>query len=59
MSRRLDVLHVADAAAAQIEIGRLLAGDDVLLVKASNSVRLGDVVAYLRDQSNLARESVS
>jgi UDP-N-acetylmuramyl pentapeptide synthase len=34
----------------------LLAGDDVLLVKASNSVRLGDVVAHLRDQTNLGRE---
>jgi UDP-N-acetylmuramoyl-tripeptide--D-alanyl-D-alanine ligase len=58
LSRRLDVLHVADAGAAQIEIGRLLAGDDVLLVKASNSVRLGDVVAHLRDQTNTERANL-
>ena len=54
LARRLDVLHVADAGAAQGEIERLLAGDDVLLVKASNSVRLGDVVAYLRGREDLA-----
>jgi UDP-N-acetylmuramoyl-tripeptide--D-alanyl-D-alanine ligase len=53
LARRLDVLHVADAGAAQGEIERLLAGDDVLLVKASNSVRLGDVVAYLRGREDL------
>ena len=53
LARRLQVLHVADAGAAQTEIGRLLAGDDVLLVKASNSVRLGDVVAHLRRQEDL------
>lgn len=49
LSRRLDVLHVSDAAAAQTEITRLLGADDVLLVKGSNSVRLGDVVAHLRE----------
>ncbi len=53
LARRLHVLHVADAGAAQAEIGRLLTGDDVLLVKASNSVRLGDVVAHLRGQEDL------
>ncbi len=47
LGRRLDVRHVADAAAAQTEIDRLLAADDILLVKGSNSIRLGDVVAAL------------
>ncbi len=50
LARRLDVRHVADAPAAQTEIDRLLGADDVLLVKGSNSVRLGDVVAGLRDR---------
>lgn len=50
LARRLDVLHVADAPAAQTEIDRLLGADDVLLVKGSNSLRLGDVVATLRDR---------
>ena len=59
LARRIEVLHVVDAAAAQVEIGRLLAGDDVLLVKASNSVRLGDVVAHLRGQADVGRESPS
>lgn len=54
LSRRLEVLHVADASAAQTEITRLLAADDVLLVKGSNSLRLGDVVATLRDGEGLA-----
>jgi len=58
LARRLDVLHVADAAAAQIEIGRLLAGDDVVLVKASNSMRLGDVVTHLSGRANLGREDL-
>lgn len=58
LSRRLEVLHVADAAAAQLEIDRLLAADDVLLVKASNSVRLGDVVAHLRDRDSLGRANL-
>jgi UDP-N-acetylmuramoyl-tripeptide--D-alanyl-D-alanine ligase len=49
LSRQLEVLHVVDAAAAKTEITRLLGKDDVLLVKGSNSVRLGDVVASLRD----------
>ncbi|PZN92141.1 MAG: UDP-N-acetylmuramoylalanyl-D-glutamyl-2, 6-diaminopimelate--D-alanyl-D-alanine ligase [Alphaproteobacteria bacterium] len=48
LARRLDVRHVADAPAAQTEIDRLLGADDVLLVKGSNSLRLGDVVATLR-----------
>jgi len=58
LARRLDVLHVADAAAAQIEIGRLLAGDDVVLVKASNSMRLGDVVTHLSGRANPGREDL-
>lgn len=49
LSRQLEVLHVVDAAAARIEITRLLGKDDVLLVKGSNSVGLGNVVAALRD----------
>ncbi len=50
LARRLDVLHVANAVEARAEIDRLLAADDVLLVKGSNSLRLGDVVASLRDR---------
>ena len=51
LAHSLDVLHVADAAAAQFEIDRLLGAEDVLLVKGSNSVRLGDVVAALRERA--------
>ena len=54
LGRQLEVLHVTDTAAAETEIARLIAPDDVLLVKGSNSVRLGDVVAALK-----ARESIS
>lgn len=50
LSRQLEVLHVVDAAAAQVETTRLLGKDDVLLVKGSNSVGLGRVVAALRDE---------
>jgi UDP-N-acetylmuramoyl-tripeptide--D-alanyl-D-alanine ligase len=50
LSRRVDVLHVADATAAQAEIDRLIGGDDVLLIKGSNSMRLGDIVAHLRER---------
>ncbi|MFZ4689302.1 MAG: UDP-N-acetylmuramoyl-tripeptide--D-alanyl-D-alanine ligase [Polymorphobacter sp.] len=50
LARRVDVRHVADAPAAQTEIDRLLGADDVLLVKGSNSLRLGDVVASLRER---------
>jgi UDP-N-acetylmuramoyl-tripeptide--D-alanyl-D-alanine ligase len=52
LSRRLDVRHVADASAAQTEIDRLLGADDVLLVKGSNSLRLGDVVAALQARAH-------
>jgi len=48
LARQLDVLHVADAAAAETEIERLIAADDVLLVKGSNSVGLGGVVEALK-----------
>ena len=47
LARRLDVRHVADAPAAEAEVIRLLAEGDVLLVKGSNSLRLGDVVTAL------------
>jgi UDP-N-acetylmuramoyl-tripeptide--D-alanyl-D-alanine ligase len=47
LGRSVDVRHVADAAAAGAEIDRLLAADDVLLVKGSNSVGLGGVVDAL------------
>jgi UDP-N-acetylmuramoyl-tripeptide--D-alanyl-D-alanine ligase len=48
LGRQLEVFHVADAMAAEAEVDRLLGADDVLLVKASNSVGLGDVVAALK-----------
>ena len=47
LGRQLDVIHVADAMAASEAVGRLLAADDVVLVKGSNSVGLGDVVKAL------------
>lgn len=47
LGRQLDVRHVSDAAGAGAEIDRLLAPDDVLLVKGSNSIGLGKVVAAL------------
>ena len=50
LGRQLDVIHVADAAAAGAAVGRLLAADDVLLVKGSNSVGLGDVVKALESR---------
>ena len=57
LARQLEVIHVADAAAAHAVVDRLLAADDVLLVKGSNSVRLGDVVAALCTPATLdARE---
>lgn len=50
LGRQLQLIHVADVAAAQAELDRLLRPDDVLLVKGSNSVRLGDVVAALKNR---------
>lgn len=47
LGRQLDVRHVADSEAALAEVQRLLAPDDVLLAKASNSVGLGRLVAAL------------
>lgn len=47
---RLDVRHVADADAAWPLLDDLLAPDDVLLVKGSNSVGLGGIVARLRPE---------
>ncbi len=54
LARQLEVLHVADAAAAEAEVGRLIAADDVLLVKGSNSVGLGAVVSALKNRESLA-----
>jgi UDP-N-acetylmuramoyl-tripeptide--D-alanyl-D-alanine ligase len=46
LKRRLKVEHVADAAAAIQAAERALRADDVLLVKGSNSVGLGRLVAH-------------
>ncbi len=54
LARRLDVRHVADAAAAQAEVEKLLAPGDVLLVKGSNSIDLGGVVAALAAREDAA-----
>jgi UDP-N-acetylmuramoyl-tripeptide--D-alanyl-D-alanine ligase len=51
LGRRLDVRHVADASAALQEIDALLAADDVLLIKGSNSLGLGDIVRALADRA--------
>ena len=48
LARRLEVYHVNDAAAAELEVTKLLGSDDVLLVKGSNSIKLGDVVTALK-----------
>ncbi|MBC7505654.1 MAG: UDP-N-acetylmuramoyl-tripeptide--D-alanyl-D-alanine ligase [Sandarakinorhabdus sp.] len=50
LGRQLQVIHVADAAAAQTELERLLGADDVVLVKGSNSIGLGDLVAGLKNR---------
>jgi UDP-N-acetylmuramoyl-tripeptide--D-alanyl-D-alanine ligase len=47
---RLAVEHVADAEAAIAAIERVLAADDVVLVKGSNSVGLGRLVAHLEGE---------
>lgn len=47
LGRKLEVRHVANAAEALLEIDLALRPDDVLLVKGSNSVGLGAVVAAL------------
>ena len=47
LGRSIDVRHVADADAARAEISRLIAADDVLLVKGSNSIGLARVIEAL------------
>ncbi|WP_243453566.1 glutamate ligase domain-containing protein [Polymorphobacter multimanifer] len=47
LSAKLNVKLVANAGDALAEAETLLSADDVLLVKGSNSVRLGEVVAAL------------
>lgn len=47
LGRSIDVRHVADASAARAEIARLIAADDVLLVKGSNSIQLARVIDAL------------
>ena len=47
LGRSIDVRHVADADAARAEIARLIAADDVLLVKGSNSIGLARVIEAL------------
>ena len=48
LQRRLKVEHVADADAAIRAVERSLRADDVLLVKGSNSVGLGRLVAHFQ-----------
>jgi UDP-N-acetylmuramoyl-tripeptide--D-alanyl-D-alanine ligase len=47
LGRSIDVRHVADSGAALAEITRLIAADDVLLVKGSNSIGLARVIEAL------------
>ena len=47
----LEVIHVADAAAALGVMNQLLDADDVLLIKGSNSLKLGEVVAALASRT--------
>ena len=47
LGRSIDVRHVADADAAHAEIARMIAADDVLLVKGSNSIGLARVIEAL------------
>ncbi len=49
LPRHIPALLVDDAAAALAAVAASLAAGDVLLVKGSNSVRLGDVVAGLKE----------
>ena len=48
LKRRIKVEHVGDAAAAIQAVERALRADDVLLVKGSNSVGLGRLVAHFQ-----------
>ncbi len=45
LERRVDLVHVADAGAAERALGARLAAGDVVLVKGSNAVGLGALVA--------------
>jgi len=47
LGRALEVRHVADAAAALQTLDPMLGADDVVLIKGSNSLGLGGVVAAL------------
>jgi UDP-N-acetylmuramoyl-tripeptide--D-alanyl-D-alanine ligase len=44
---RIDLVHVADAAAAKIEAQRLIAPGDAILIKGSNAIGLARVVDAL------------
>jgi UDP-N-acetylmuramoyl-tripeptide--D-alanyl-D-alanine ligase len=52
LGRSIDVRHVADANAALAEMSRLIAADDVLLVKGSNSIGLARVIDALAAAEN-------
>jgi UDP-N-acetylmuramoyl-tripeptide--D-alanyl-D-alanine ligase len=47
---RIDFVHVADAAEARDRLDDILAAGDVVLVKGSNGVRLGTLVAALAER---------
>jgi UDP-N-acetylmuramoyl-tripeptide--D-alanyl-D-alanine ligase len=49
LGRAVDVRHVGDADAALAELQNMLAADDVLLVKGSNSVGLARVITALAE----------
>ena len=51
LKRRIDVRHVVDADAALAELAPLIAADDVLLVKGSNSMRLARVIEALGQEA--------
>jgi UDP-N-acetylmuramoyl-tripeptide--D-alanyl-D-alanine ligase len=51
---RLDVRHVAQAAEALPELDRILRAGDVVLVKGSNSVGLGQIAAALKARGEAA-----
>ena len=50
LGRQLDVRHVGTADAALAEVQGVLAADDVLLVKGSNSVGLGRIITALAEE---------
>ena len=59
LGRSIDVRHVADADAALAEISRLIAADDVLLIKGSNSIGLARVIDALAGQQKVAGEMMA